>query len=270
MLLRDKFWLWGHPEGRYNLNAGGFGCPDVSRMTPMEACLYLGVPNTFMVPVGVDVNRRQYNKSFKTLKQVGWECFDAYKEPEHIDKIIAEAKEFPNISCVVVDDFKSPDENGELRYKKFPLSMLQEMNKKLHNNDVRRLDSWMVLYTSDFGINEDEDREFQPYMDEYDGVILWTWNESEVPLIPEKFELFKKYTPKTRRMVGCYLYNFGEQKQATGVAVKWQLDYYRELLLKEEIEGVVLHTNTMADLDYEAYDVAVSWMDEHGDEVISD
>jgi hypothetical protein len=270
MLLRDKFWLWGHPEGRYNLNAEGFGCPDVSRMTPMEACLYLGVPNTFMVPVGVDVNRRQYNKSFKTLKKVGWECFDAYKEPEHIDKIIAEAKEFPNISCVVVDDFKSPDENGELRYKKFPLSMLQEMNKKLHNNDVRRLDSWMVLYTSDFGINEDEDREFQPYMDEYDGVILWTWNESEVPLIPEKFELFKKYTPKTRRMVGCYLYNFGEQKQATGVAVKWQLDYYRELLLKKEIEGVVLHTNTMADLDYEAYDVAVSWMDEHGDEVISD
>ena len=67
MLLRDKFWLWGHPEGRYNQNADGYGCPDVSRMTPMEGCVYLGVRNTFMVPVGVDVNRRQYNKSFKTL-----------------------------------------------------------------------------------------------------------------------------------------------------------------------------------------------------------
>ena len=111
MLLRDKFWLWGHPEGRYNLNADGFGCPDVSRMTPMEACLYLGISNTFMVPVEVDVNRRQYNKSFKTLKQVGWECFDAYKDPELIDQIVADAKEFPNISCIVVDDFKSPDEN---------------------------------------------------------------------------------------------------------------------------------------------------------------
>jgi hypothetical protein len=69
-------------------------------------------------------------------------------------------------------------------------------------------------------------------------------------------------------MVGCYLYNFGEHKQATGAAVKWQLDYYRELLLKGEIEGVVLHTNTMADLDYEAYDVACEWMDKHGDEEI--
>ena len=25
MLLRDRFWLWGHPEGRYNLNADNFG-----------------------------------------------------------------------------------------------------------------------------------------------------------------------------------------------------------------------------------------------------
>ena len=41
-----------------------------------------------------------------------------------------------------------------------------------------------------------------------------------------------------------------------------------ERLLAGEIEGVVLHTNTMADLDLEAYDVAVAWMNEHGDEVL--
>ena len=33
-----------------------------------------------------------------------------------------------------------------------------------------------------------------------------------------------------------------------------------------EAEGIVLHTNTMADLDYAAYDTALAWMDEHGDE----
>ena len=267
MLLREKFWLWGHPEGRYNHNADNFGCNDVSRMTPMEACCYLGIRNTFMVPVGVDVNRRQYNKSFKTLRQVGWECFDACEKPELIDNIIEDARDFPNITSVVIDDFKS-DPGGVPRYKKMPVSMLESINRKLHNNDVRRLDSWMVLYTFQFGIDEKEDEEFQPYMDEFDGIIMWTWEEKDVCLIPEKFEIFKKQTPKTRRMVGCYLYNFGESKQATGEAVKWQLDYYRELLLKGEIEGIVLHTNTMADLDYEAYDAACEWMDEHGDEEI--
>lgn len=266
MLLRERFWLWGHPEGRYN---NDFGNTEVSRMTPMEACLYLGIRNTFMVPVGVDVNRRQYNKSFKTLKQVGWECFDACEKPELVDEIIAEAKDFKNISCVVIDDFKI-EENGVPRYKKLPVSMLEDLNRKLHNNPVRRLDSWMVLYTFQFGVNEEEDKEFQPYMDEFDGVIMWNWEEKDAHLIPERFEIFKKQTPKTRRMVGCYLYNFGEAKQATGESVKWQLDYYRELLLKGEIEGIVLHTNTMADLDHEAYDVACAWLEEHGDEEVPD
>ena len=65
MKLRERFWLWGHPEGRYN---NEYGNNKASRMTPMEACLYLGIHNTFMVPVRVDVNRRQYNKSIKQVK----------------------------------------------------------------------------------------------------------------------------------------------------------------------------------------------------------
>ena len=265
MRLRDKFWLWGHPEGRYN---NEYGNNAVSRMTPMEGCEYLGVSNVFMVPVGVNVNRRQYNKSFKTLNQVGWECFGACSKPEVIDTVIEEAKEFPNITCAVMDDFKSEGKDGLPRYKKMPVSMLKEINEKLHNNPVRSLDTWMVLYTFQFGIDEKEDAEFQPYMDAFDGIIMWTWKESDVPLIPEKFEIFKKQTPDTRRMVGCYLYNFGEEKQATGEAVVWQLNFYRELLKKGEIEGVVLHTNTMADLDYEAYDACCEWMEKYGDEEI--
>ena len=154
--------------------------------------------------------------------------------------------------------------------EKCPQAHIEKRDMQYLYNDGD-LYNFMDVETFDqFGLNEEEDKEFQPYMDEYDGVIMWTWKEKDVPLIPEKFEIFKKYTPNTRRMVGCYLYNFGEAKQATGDAVKWQLDYYRELLLKGEIEGVVLHTNTMADLDYEAYDVAVAWMEKHGDEVIPD
>ena len=126
----------------------------------------------------------------------------------------------------------------------------------------------MILYTWQFGVDKNEDTDFQQYIDLMDGVIMWTWKESDVPLIPEKFELFKKMTENKRRMVGVYLYNFGEHKQATGEMVKWQLDFWREKLLAGEIEGIVLHTNTMADLDYEAYDAAIEWMDAHGDEEI--
>jgi len=263
MLLRDRFWLWGHPEGRYNNNADGYGNFAVSRMTPMEACLYLGIRNTFMIPVGVEVNRRQYNKSFKTLRQVGWECFTAGEHPEIVEPLIAEAKDFPNIGCVVYDDFQRGT-----GYRKIPVENLWKVHDRLHNNEIRPLDMWMVLYTREFGLDREKDVDFMRYIEPFDGIIMWTWQEKDVPLIPEKFELFKQMTPHNRRMFGCYLYNFGERKQATSAAVEWQLDWYREKILSGEAEGVVLHTNTMADLDYEAYDTACAWMERHGDENI--
>ena len=265
MKLRDRFWLWGHPEGRYNNNIDDYGCPDESRMTPMEGCLYLGISKTFMVPVSWKVNRRQYNKSFKTLREVGWEFTRHMDTPEQIYDYINEAKEFTNISCVVFDDFKGimkdqnlPELNEKLRW----------ITDKMHNNDVKKLDSWMVLYNHEYGIDEKADAEFQDTMDIFDGIIMWNWYESQYKAIPEKFEIFKKLTPKNRRLFGCYLYNFGESRQATGEAVKWQLDFYREKILAGEAEGVVFHTNTMADLDYEAYDAALEWMAEHGDEEV--
>ena len=266
MKLRDKFWLWGHPEGRYN---NAYGNEQISRMTPMECCLYLGLRNTFMVPEKWEVNRRQYNKSFTTLDNVVWESYDAGNDPAVVDPIIAEAEEFPNISGVVFDDFQR---GGAKQYKQIPLQNLWDIREKLHAKDLHM---WMVLYTHEFALDPNDpaskpydEEAFPAYVEPFDGIIMWTWCEKDIDSIPEKFEAFKKLTAGKRRMIGCYLWNFGQKKPATGQAVKWQLGWYREKLLAGEIEGVVLHTNTMADLDLEAYDVAKAWMDQHGDEEI--
>jgi len=260
MILRDKFWLWGHPEGRYNHE---YGNEKESRMTPMEACLYLGIRNTFMVPVGRQVDRRQYNKSFKTLKGVGWECYKAGENPEIVEPLIAEAADFENINCVVFDDFVR-----EGKFRNIPVENLWKIQERLKTNDIRPLDMWMVLYTFEFGIKPEQDTDFMKYIEPFDGITMWTWKESDVHLIPEKFEILKKMAPGKKIMFGCYLYNFGEQKEATGEKVKWQLDWYLEKIRSGEADGVILHTNTMADLDYEAYDAACEWMELHGDEEI--
>ena len=265
MKLRDRFWLWGHPEGVFN---NDYGNTAESRMTPMEACLYLGISNTFMTPVGVPVNKRQYNKSFKTLRKVAWDLGKDLVATQgnisSIDAYLENAKDFPNITATVFDDFKYND-----RYKKVSFDSFKAIKEKLRNNDVRPIESWMVLYTREFGLDEKSDAEFLPYMDIFDGIIMWTWEEKDVVLIPEKYEIFKKMTPNNKRMFGCYLWNFGEKKPATREAVLWQLDFYREKILLGEAEGVVLHTNTMADLDLDAYDAAIEWMKLHGDEEVN-
>ena len=265
MLLRDRFWLWGHPEGCYNNAWGNTG---ISRMTPMEGCLYLGVRNVFMVPDGdhkkVKVNRRQYNKSFKTLRQVGWEFGNDFLnnggDIAFVDEFIEETKDFPNIGCAVFDDFKSTE--GE----SLSLETFQKIHDRFHDNGIKRLDTWLVLYTMNFGTDEEADKKMIPYLEQFDGIILWCWEEKDYLQIPEKFALLQKMLPGKRFMVGCYLWNFGESKPSTGPAVKWMLDFYYGKLKSGEIEGVVMHTNTMADLDLESYDVACAWMDEHGDE----
>ncbi len=265
MKLRDYFWLWGHPEGSYNNNNGNYGNLLDSRMTPMEACLYLGIRNTFMTPRVSEKawNMRQYNKSFKTLRNVAWDCREAFVKPEIIDNYIGEARDFPNFTGLVFDDFTM---KGEYKDK---LPLLYSIRDKMHNNSVRPMDMWMVLYTREFGLDRAADDEFMKYIEPFDGIMMWTWEEKDVPLIPEKFQIFKRMTPHNRRLFGCYLYNFGEKKQATREAVLWQLDWYRERMYAGEAEGVVLHTNTMCDLDYDAYDAAVEWMDKHGDEEFS-
>ena len=57
-----------------------------------------GVVEDCVNAVGVDVNRRQYNKSFKTLKEVGWECYDAGKDPSVIEPLIKEAGDFKMVT----------------------------------------------------------------------------------------------------------------------------------------------------------------------------
>ena len=265
MKLRDKTWLWAHPEGCYN-NSWGNNQP--SRMTPMECCLYLGIRNVFMVPDGEHVNhtvnRRQYNKSFTTLKEVGWECFNASKDPDFVKPIIEEAANFPNILSVVFDDFlgqckSNPD---------FDMTNIEKARKIVKEDSIRPLDIWMVMYTFEFGVTIEDDAVFQKGLNLFDGAIMWTWEEKDVHLIPEKFEVFKKMLNGKRKMFGCYLWNFGEKKPATKEAVLWQLDFYREKIIAGEAEGIVFHTNTMADLDLESYDAALEWMKIHGDEEI--
>ena len=260
MKIKDRFWLWGHPEGRYN---NEYGNNKISRMTPAEGCAYLGVNNVFMVPVGVDVDRRSYNKSFRRLNKVGWEIDAAGLDPTVVEQVIAEAKEFPNIDTCVLDDFQTLRKDGKAN-----VDSLWAARERLHNNEVRPLDMWMVLYTHEFGVDAEKDAQFREFVAPFDGIIMWNWWEKNVSQIPEKWEIFKDLTKDRRRMFGCYLWDFGGQKEATREAVLWQLDWYRERIIAGEAEGVVLHTNTMADLDYDAYDAVLEWMAQHEEEDI--
>ena len=86
----------------------------------------------------------------------------------------------------------------------------------------------------------------------------------------DKFKIYKEKTQGKKRILGLYLYNFGDYKKADPKQVAWQLDRYYELLRNKEVDGICLHTNTMADLDHEGYKVCCEWLEKHKDDVLPD
>ena len=84
----------------------------------------------------------------------------------------------------------------------------------------------------------------------------------------KNMQKFIEKTPDKRRMLGVYLYDFGRSAPADPDLVERELFRARELLRDGTIEGFILHTNAVADLGYAAYDRAVRWMAEHGEEEI--
>ena len=44
--VRDRLWLWGHEAGAHDAE---WNLPRPSRITPLGAACYLGIPNLLMV-----------------------------------------------------------------------------------------------------------------------------------------------------------------------------------------------------------------------------
>ena len=49
--VRERFWLWGHDAGAHNPGTGPieWNLPGPSRITPLEAAVYLGISNLLLV-----------------------------------------------------------------------------------------------------------------------------------------------------------------------------------------------------------------------------
>lgn len=259
MRLRDRFWVWGHPT---NCLQGHYGITERSCMSPMEGAIYLGARNVFYVPIGRPSPMEQCNRTLVSCDQVGWSIEMAAAHPENIDRVVEQAAKFPNITCGIFDDFFNT-ENEANNYLRYTPEVLDSMRRKMHEGGVRPLDMWMVLYTFQLPMPE-----VRPFVEAFDGVTLWFWTEDDVANFDARVQSFFDVTPDKRRMIGLYLYDFGNERPADADTVIYQLNRHRELLRAGKTEGVILHTNIIADLGHPAVEAARAWMQEHGDEEI--
>lgn len=273
--LRDLFWVWGHPAGSVSKH---YATPGSSLMTPIEGALYFGARNLYFVPWADAIDIDQATLAADHLQEVGWslehgrvpgQLPDRIKTvDEELDYLAGVAAKYGHFKRVVFDDFFAMDLTGgvEVRsthggFAEFTPERLRAARDRLHHA-ANPLGMWMVVYSHQLVDGVDR------YLQEFDGASLWFWWERKVADFEASYSRFLAATEGRRRQVGCYLFNFGDNKPATDTTVIWQLDRLREAILAGEIEGVILHTNAVGDYGYPAVTAAKSWLAEHGDEVI--
>ena len=264
--VRDKLWIWGHVEGSLN---GRYGLPGNSRMTPAEGAYYLGVPNVILVAyrdpkepskmLPDPANYDEYGISFRPLKRVLWSIVGGggRVDPDGLISLGRLAREFPNITGAFMDDFFRKTLDGG-REGVFTPSELSYVQSRL-NIDDRRLDLWVTVHDEDLNYDVAE------YLRHVDVVTYWTWKAKDLDSLEEGFVRAEKAAPQARKVLGCFMWDFGESRPMPIANMEKQCSLGLQWLRNRRVDGMIFLASCICDLNIEAVEWTRRWIDSVGD-----
>jgi hypothetical protein len=233
-------------------------------MTPAEAAHYMGIPNCIMV-VFNDLPRppfHQHALALSSLQRVVWSIVgDASStrndEESDLAEVLRLAQRHPNVTGAIMDDFFH---RGQARY---PLDEMAQLSRRLHSAP-RPLELWVVLYY------DQVDRALASYLDLCDVVTFWTMPGSLLVHLEQNFQKLLALTPPAaRRVLGCYMWNYGEKRPMSVDQMRHQCELGLTWLREGHIEGMIFLASCICDLDLEAVEWTRAWIAEVGNQPLA-
>jgi hypothetical protein len=263
--VRDTLWLWGHPAGSHHgEEARHYNVPGASRITPVEAAHYMGIPNLLMVTYpgfGPEPPYDQLALSMRSLDQVVWSVVGAAGETNASarDEVLKLARRTPNITGIMMDDFfHDPGAEDEGKRAALSLSDLRAIRDQLVLDD-RTLDLWVVLYDYQLGKPVDD------YLGLCDVVTFWTWQSQHLPRLEENFQRFEQTAAAQTRLLGCYLWDYGNEGPMPVDLMQKQCEFGLEMLKAGRISGMIMLASCICDLELETVEWTRRWIAEVGE-----
>lgn len=103
--VRDRLWLWGHPAGCHTQNRAQWGLPGSSRIAPVEAAAWLGIPNLLMVRYDLEPKPPfgDYARPMRALRRVVWSIEGG--GGADVGPVLELRGTLPNLHGVIMDDY---------------------------------------------------------------------------------------------------------------------------------------------------------------------
>ena len=262
MKIREKTWLWGLNPGADHYGDEN-GLVGYNRMTPFEGAYYFGTKNL------IRAERFGYPKApldgeaerFDSLDKTVW-TIDP-KKPETIDEVIRIAKYHKNIKGAIIHtdvemyEFIGPD-----------ISLIAEARKKIKEALGEDFEIWIQFYGI---VVEVLKAAITPYYELADVICFFNRGAIEIHDLDKYLDTIYRYGGKEKKIVfGAYFWDFQMKCMMSPGSIRCCLDKYSEWMKTGKIDGMVLYSNTLADINLAAAFEAKKWMEEHGDEEIGE
>ena len=262
----DKYWLFGvraHQDDTL-LDALGRGCGKRrcgSRITPAEGAFMLGVPNMIMVtgdnaePVPFTHDAYQYCESFRPLKRVMWSsCGSSGWRNGNEEAFICDiSHKYENICGAYLDDFFTRFGSKPQEHTDELLACIQEIRGKL-SAAARPMPVYVTAYMH--GMKDIA----KSVMDLVDGLVFWTWQSKELPLLPERFQQAEEACPNHKKLLGIYMYDFTTREAVDMELMKFQCEYGLEMLKAGRVEGLVFEANSVMGIGLPTEEYLREWI----------
>ena len=256
--VRDRFWLWGHAAGSHDR---GWGLEQASRITPVEAAFYMSIPNVIMVRYEGRPKPpfRQYALPFRALRQIVWSVLGAggATDQSEREEVLSMASITPNLSGVMMDDFFNSE--GDSHVAALTTDELRRFQNRLKQGR-RQLDLWVVLYDHQL------DAPVSAHLEHCDVVTFWTWEARNLTNLESNFEKMERLTPDKQRVLGCYMWNYGEREAMATTTMARQCEKGLEWLRQGRINGMIFLASCICDLELESVEWTRRWIREVGEE----
>lgn len=262
----DKYWLFGvraHQDDTLldALGRGGGKRRCGSRITPAEGAFMLGVPNMIMVtgdnaePVPFTHDAYQYCESFRPLKRVMWSsCGSSGWRNGNEEAFICDiSHKYDNICGAYLDDFFTRFGSKPQEHTDELLACIQEIRAKL-SAAARPMPVYVTAYMH--GMKDIA----KSVMDLVDGLVFWTWQSKELPLLPERFQQAEEACLKHKKLLGIYMYDFTTREAVDMELMKFQCEYGLEMLKAGRVEGLVFEANSVMGIGLPTEEYLREWI----------